>query len=134
MDPARLCRVMPGCEEARQLEATRYEAVLATKVQFMTIRARTVGTVLESDEPRHIAVELVGETLAMAGAFRAVMTVDLEPIVGDTRVHYSFDITMFGRLGSLGEPLVRSTAQALSSQFAENVASLFRRGESDAGA
>jgi carbon monoxide dehydrogenase subunit G len=123
---------MPGCEEARQLDARRYEAVLATKVQFMTIRARTTGTLLEAEEPTHLVVEMVGETLAMAGAFRALMTVDLHPIDESTHVQYTFDFSMFGRLGSLGEPIVRSTAQRLAGQFADNVASLFRAGQGEA--
>ena len=38
LDPTQLCKVLPGCEGARQLDATHYEAVMSVKVQFMTIR------------------------------------------------------------------------------------------------
>lgn len=126
MDPEQLCRVMPGCEEAHQIDATHYDATLAAKVQFMTIRVRTTGELLESQEPSHLVAEMVGETLAMAGAFRARMTVDLRQEESQTHVHYELDVTMFGRLGSLGEPLVRSTANRLSTQFADNVSALFQ--------
>ena len=46
MDPVQLCRVIPGCEQARQLDETHYEAVLAVKVQFMTIRSKACGTIV----------------------------------------------------------------------------------------
>ncbi|MBA2286569.1 MAG: SRPBCC family protein [Ktedonobacteraceae bacterium] len=125
MDPTQLCRVIPGCEEARQQDATHYEAVLSVKVQFMTIRSKAQGTLLETEEPRHLVAEMVGEPLAMAGAFRARLVIDLVPVAEGTDVQYSMDLTMFGRLASLGEAIVRSTSRRLTAQFAANVAMLF---------
>ncbi len=125
LDPAQLCRAVPGCEEARQVDATRYEAVLAVKVSFMTIRSRAQGTLLEAEEPRHLAVELIGEPMAMAGAFRARLGVDLTPVEGGTTVEYTLDLTMLGRLASLGEAIVRATAQRQTAQFAANLAAMF---------
>ncbi len=147
MDPQQLCRVLPGCEAARQIDATHYEASLATKVQFMTIRARAAVELIETEEPPeqiaglsaargHLVAELVGETLAMAGAFRARLALDLNEEEGRTQGRYAMEVTMLGRLGSLGEPIVRSTAQKQGDQFAANVSALFqetgRSGTSDA--
>ena len=125
MDPTQLCRVLPGCEGARQLDETHYEAVLSVKVQFMTIRSKAQGRLLETKAPRHLVAELMGEPMAMAGAFRVQLTVDLVPVANGTTVQYTMDLTMLGRLASLGEAIVRSTAQQLSAQFADNVSKLF---------
>ncbi len=43
VDPVQLCRVIPGCENARQLDKTHYEAMVTVKVQFMTIRSKALG-------------------------------------------------------------------------------------------
>lgn len=126
LDPEKLCRVMPGCEEAHRVDATHYEATLATKVQFMTIRARALGELIEQLEPTHLVVEMTGETLAMAGAFRGRMELHLHGEDGVTNVRYDFDITMLGRLGSLGTPIVRSTARRITDEFATNVSSYLR--------
>ncbi len=126
IDPVQLCKVIPGCEQARQLDATHYEAVLSVKVQFMTIRSQAKGTLLEADAPRHMMGELVGEPTAMAGAFRARVTIDLEPVNDATRIRYAMDLTLLGRLASLGEAIVSSTSKQLTRQFAENLATLFR--------
>ena len=125
MDPVQLCRVIPGCEQAQQLDETHYEAVLAVKVQFMTIRSKARGTLLEAEAPRHLVGELLGEPITMAGAFRARLTIDLAPVGSATDVQYTMDLTMLGRLASLGEAIVRSTSQQLTKQFAENVSKLF---------
>ncbi|HEY6540324.1 MAG TPA: SRPBCC domain-containing protein, partial [Ktedonobacteraceae bacterium] len=69
LDPVQLCKVIPGCEQARQLDATHYEAVLSLKVQFMTIHSQAKGTIVEAIAPRHLVGEMVGEPTAMAGAF-----------------------------------------------------------------
>ena len=125
VDPKQFCRVMPGCENAKQLDATHYEAILTVKVQFMTIRAKALGTVLEAEEPRHLVGEMVGETQAMAGAFRARVTIDLVPVNNGTNVQYIMDITMLGRLASLGEAIVHSTARRISMEFADNISKQF---------
>jgi carbon monoxide dehydrogenase subunit G len=125
LDPAQLCKVLPGCEQARQLDETHYEADFSVKVQFMTIRSHAKGTLLEIEEPRHMVGELVGEPVAMAGAFRAVVIIDLTALEDATQVQYSMSLTMLGRLASLGEAIVRATSQRLTRQFAENMSSLF---------
>jgi carbon monoxide dehydrogenase subunit G len=125
LDPEQFCRVIPGCEQAQKLDETHYEALLSVKVQFMTIRSKAQGTLVEVVAPRHLVGELVGEPVSMAGAFRARVTIDLVPEGSATRVQYAMDLTMLGRLASLGEAMVRSTSQQLSRQFAENIAALF---------
>jgi len=125
LDPTQLCKVLPGCEGARQLDATHYEAVMSIKVQFMTIRSRAKGTLLQADAPHHMVGELVGEPVSMAGAFRARVTIDLVPKGNATTVQYAMDLTMLGRLASLGEAMVRKTSQQLSREFADNISALF---------
>jgi carbon monoxide dehydrogenase subunit G len=124
MDPARLCQVVPGCERIEQVDETHYDALMAVKVQFMTIRSQAHGTLLEMEPPRHLVAELVGEPVAMAGAFRTLLGVDLAAVAGGTSVRYSIELTMFGRLASLGEAIVRSTTRRLAAQFADNVTRL----------
>lgn len=128
LDPAQLGKVIPGCEQVQRLDETHYEALLSVKVQFMTVRSKAKGAILTAEAPRLLVGELVGEPLAMAGAFRARATLEFEPVVDNalaTEIRYSMDLTMLGRLASLGEAIVRTTSQKLSRQFAENVSRLF---------
>jgi len=68
---------------------------------------------------------MVCEPQAMAGAFRARVTIDLVPVNNGTNVQYIMDITMLGRLASLGEAIVRSTARRISMEFADNISKQF---------
>jgi uncharacterized protein len=125
MDPTQFCRVMPGCEKARQLDETHYEAMLKVKVQFLTFRSKALGTILEAEAPHHLVGELVGEPHTMAGTFRNRVTIDLAPINNKTKIQYTMDITMLGRLASMGEPIVRLISHRFSKEFVDNVSKLF---------
>ena len=125
MDPTQFCRVVPGCEKARRIDDTHYEAILAVKMPFLTIRSKAKGTILEAQAPRHLVGELVGEPHSMTGSFRNRVTIDLVPINDKTKIQYTMDITLVGRLASLGEGFARLIARRFSKEFVDNVSKLF---------
>jgi len=125
MDPTQFCRVVPGCEKARRIDDTHYEAILAVKMPFLTIRSKAKGTILEAQAPRHLVGELVGEPHSMTGSFRNRVTIDLVPINNKTKIQYTMDITLVGRLASLGEGFARLIARRFSKEFVDNVSKLF---------
>src|SRR5436189_2409229 len=127
MDPTQFCKVMPGCEKARQLDDTHYEAILAVKVPFMTIRSKAKGTILEAQMPRHLVGELSGDPHSVSGSFRNRVTIDLVPINNKTKIEYTMEITMLGRLAGVGEAVAGIIARRFSKEFTENVSNLFNK-------
>jgi len=125
MDPTQFCRVVPGCEKARRIDDTHYEAILAVKMPFLTIRSKAKGTILEAQAPRHLVGELVGEPHSMTGSFRNRVTIDLVPINNKTKIQYTMDITLVGRLASLGEGFAHLIARRFSKEFVDNGSKLF---------
>jgi uncharacterized protein len=125
MDPTQFCRVVPGCERATRLDDTHYEALLAIKIPFMTVRSKAKGTILEAVAPRHLVGELVGEPHSVSGSYRNRITVDLVPMNNKTQIQYAMEITMLGRLASMGETFVRMATRRFSKEFATNVSKLF---------
>ena len=127
MDPTQFCQVVPGCEKARRLDDTHYEAILTVKMSFVTIRSKAKGTILEAQAPRHLVGELVGEPHTMSGSFRNRVAIDLVPIDSKTKIQYTMDITMLGRLAGLGEGFARLISHRFSKEFADNVSKLFNK-------
>src|SRR5438270_9015566 len=125
MDAARFGKVMPVCERARQLNDTHYEAVLAVKGLFMTIRSKAKGTILEAQAPHHLVGELAGKPHSVSGSFRNRVTIDLVPINDKTKIEYIMEITMLGRLARVGETVARLIANRFSKEFTDNVSNLF---------
>src|SRR6266480_5939218 len=127
MDPTQFSKVMPGFEKARQLDDTHYEAILAVKVPFMTIRSKAKGTILEAQAPRHLIGELAGEPHSVSGSYRNRVTIDLMPINNKTKIEYTMEITMLGRLAGMGETVTRLIASRFSKEFTNNVSKLFNK-------
>jgi carbon monoxide dehydrogenase subunit G len=127
MDPTQFCKVMPGCEKARRLDDTHYEAILAVKIPLMTIRSKAKGTILEAQAPRHLVGELASEPHSISGSFRNRVTIDLVPINNKTKIEYTMEITMLGRLAGVGETVTHLIASRFSKEFTNNVSNLFNK-------
>lgn len=127
IDPTQFSKVMPGFEKARQLDDTHYEAILAVKVPFMTIRSRAKGTILEAQKPRHLVGELAGDPHSISGSFHNRVTIDLVPINNKTKIVYTMEITMLGRLAGVGETVAGLIARKFSREFTDNVTNLFNK-------
>ena len=118
MDPETICRLATSCEEARQIDATHYEGTVRARLGFVTIRASVRGELLEASEPNRMTVALEGETHGLPGTFRGIARVDMANVGGETHGQYSFDLSILGRLGALGRPLLQVTAQRMAETFA----------------
>ena len=127
MDPTQFCKIMPGCEKARRLDETHYEAILAVKIPLMTIRSKAKGTILDAQAPRHLVGELAGEPHSLSGSFRNRVTIDLVPINNKTKIEYTMEITMLGRLAGVGERVAHLIANRFSKEFAYNLSNLFNK-------
>ena len=127
IDPNQFSKVMPGFEKARRLDDTHYEAILAVKVPFMTIRSKAKGTILEAQKPRHLVGVLSGDPHSISGSFNNRVTIDLVPINNKTKIDYTMEITMLGRLASVGEAVAGLIARKFSKEFTENVSNLFNK-------
>ncbi|MCL6576143.1 carbon monoxide dehydrogenase subunit G [Kyrpidia sp.] len=124
IDPTRLGQCLPGCESIKRVDDTHYEATMAVKIQFMTLRFFTRGELKDTDPPRHLTVVMDGRPIALAGVFRAQLRAELIPTNGSTEMHYELDLRMTGRLASLGEAIMRKTVEQSAREFVTKVRAL----------
>lgn len=122
-DAVLLRRVLPGCEQLTAAGPDTYRGVLATKLQFLTIRADVTATLTDMRPPDHLQLELDGRPRGLAGGFRAIIPIELEEAPGGTRISYRLELTTTGRLASFGAPLMRDSFRR---QVATLVANLER--------
>ena len=126
-DEGLLARVLPGCETLERTGSQTFRGVLATKLQFLTIRADVTATLADVREPDHLELQLDGRPRGLAGGFRSVIPIDLaEDGRGRTRVRYRVELTTSGRLASFGAPILRDS-------FRRQVATLIANLEREVG-
>jgi carbon monoxide dehydrogenase subunit G len=134
-DPQRLARCIPGCRDLRELDPGRYEAVLATKVAFITLSFKVTIEVIRIDPPQAIDARISGDAIGLAGRVTAAAGLQLSD-AGErgTAIAYAADIALTGRLGGVGESVFRAVSAQLAREFAANLKAAIERDRTEAPA
>ena len=79
--------------------------------------------VVERDQPKRITICAEGEDKRITSNIRIGSEISLEPAGADsTEISYRHDISVFGRLGALGFPIIKRKAQEAEAEFARRAA------------
>lgn len=109
---------VPGCTSAEQVDPTTYRARLEQQVGFLKAAFDLLLTVVESDAPNRIRLHGEGEDRRLRSNIQADVVVELEPAAEGTLFRYRQDVSVFGRLGALGFPLIQRKAREVEAEFA----------------
>ncbi len=122
LDSKRLAPCLPGCESLEVEDATTYRVRLTIKVGFLSTTQNLRITIIEADRPRHLVSVGRGDDRKLASQVEVRSTLDLEPVSPTaTRVRYRSEVRVLGRLGAVGDAVMKVKASQLASEFAANV-------------
>jgi hypothetical protein len=114
MDPEVLARVMPGCEKLEETGKDQYSA--AMKIKVGPVQGNFQGSIklLDINEPESYGMEVDGK--GPAGFMKGKGTVRLEAQGASTVMHYGGEAQVGGRIASVGQRLLDSSAKAITRQ------------------
>jgi len=121
MDVPAAARLVPGVESVTPSGPDVYHGSL--RVQVGPVRLALEGdvrVVARDNEAGTAAVRLDGADKRLGGGVRADVTLALRGSA-PTEVRVTSDVTILGRIGELGQPLVRRKADQVMSEFAANL-------------
>lgn len=119
LNPEVLKACVPGCEELTGSVEDGFEATVAQKVG--PVSARFKGVVKLSDIVAGRAVTITGEGKGgPAGYAKGGAQVTLEAIPEGTRLSYTVDASVGGKIAQLGSRIIDSFAKKLADAFFEN--------------
>ncbi len=128
-DPIRLARCIPGCSDVCEVRPDRYTAVLTSRVGFMTLPFKVAIDVAKIDPPAALEATIVGDAVGMSGRVAATARLDLAAAEDHrTTIRYSTEVRLTGRLGGLGEPVLRATSAKMAREFGERLKAEIERG------
>ena len=123
MDVPAVAGCVPGVESVSALPDGRYSGVL--KVQVGPVSARLEGTVhlAERDEgARRARMDVRAADKRIGGNVSAQMTMQLEPLAtGGTAVTVTTDAAILGKLGMLGQAVIKRQADVVMAEFGRNL-------------
>ena len=119
-DARLMASCLPGCESLEAIDADRYRAVIAMALAGVKARFDLVVEVT-AREADGIRAETRGEEGGNASTLSATSTVRLSPAGAGTRVDYTSDVAVTGRLGRFALGMMKKQAQNFGDAFAANL-------------
>jgi uncharacterized protein len=114
-----------GVQNLSEIDPDHYTAVLDTKVAYLKFKFNVAVEVVRADPPREIEAKIEGTPLGLVGRLTARSVTRLAAENGGTKVSYEVDAALTGKLGSLGQPVLRAKAREMERMFAERMRAAF---------
>ena len=123
MDVPKVAKSLPGVESVKQLDETTYEGTL--KVRVGPIGLNLTGKIfLEERDKQNWKAALRAEAAdrMAAGAVRGKTSMQLRELSAtQTEMEMETDVSILGKIGEFGQPIIRKKADQMLSQFVENI-------------
>src|SRR5215467_1984589 len=114
-----------GVQNLNEIDADHYTAVLETKVAYLKFKFNVAVEVVRAEPPNEIEAKVEGTPLGIVGRLTATSLTRLADDAGGTKVSYEIEAALTGKLGSLGQPVLRAKAKEMERLFAERMRAAF---------
>jgi carbon monoxide dehydrogenase subunit G len=114
-----------GVHDLEEIDPDHYKAVFETRVAYIKLRFNVTVELMRAEPPNEIEGKVEGTPLGMVGRMTARSVMRLEQQGEDTRIHYETESTLAGKLGSIGQPVLRAKAKEMERQFAQRLQAAF---------
>lgn len=122
MDVPRVGRCIPGVEGIEPVTDSGYRAQL--RVQVGPIRLSLEGTITIEERDREAwraSMRAEASDRKAGGGVRARMTMALLPAEGGTELVVETDLSVLGKIGEFGQPIIKKKADGVMHEFAANL-------------
>jgi len=117
---------IPGCTSAEQLTVDTYRVRLEQQVAFMKAAFDLQLRIVESAAPELVRFEAEGADKRMGSNVKVETTVTLHSVgSNETQLAYRHDMSIFGKLGALGFPVIARKARDIEAEFARRARASF---------
>lgn len=124
-DPTFFASCFEGVSDLRDTGDGRYDALFETTVAYMKFRFRLSVEMVRLVRPDVIETRIEGTPTGIVGRLSATSITQLSEEGTGTRIQYAIDAVLTGRLGSLGQPVLRAKAREMERQFVERLSATF---------
>lgn len=124
-DPQFFASCLDGVSELVEVDETHYTARLATRIAYIKFNFAIAVEIAEIDPPRRVVAKSEGTPIGIVGRLTALATANLEQREDGTQVSYEIDVSLAGKLGSIGQPVLRSKAREMEKGFVQKLNAAF---------
>ncbi len=124
-DPRFFASCIEGLRDLTQIDTNHYTAVMETKIAYLKFKFDVAVEVLRVDPPNEIEAKIEGTPTGVVGRLSARSLARIAEDNGTTTVSYEIEAALTGKLGSLGQPVLRAKMKEMEREFAKRVRAAF---------
>ena len=123
MDVPKVSQCVPGVQDVAAQGANVYEGTMKVRVGPISLNLHGQIHIASQDpEAGRATMSADANDKKIWGGIRSRMSMLLSPVSAqETEFKVETEVTVFGKLGEFGQPIVRKKADAMMQEFAENV-------------
>lgn len=121
-----------GVQDLTEIDPTHYSALFATKIAYMRFNFKVNVEMTRLSPPETIEAKVEGTPLGVVGRLTATAATQLSEREGQTEIRYAIDATLAGKLGSIGQPVLKAKAKEMEKKFAQRLLAAFASGDAEA--
>jgi hypothetical protein len=114
-----------GVQDLTEIDATHYSATFATKIAYLRFTFKVTVAMTKVSPPNEIEATVEGTPLGVVGRLTATARTELTERDGGTDIRYAIDAVLAGKLGSIGQPVLKAKAKDMEKQFAGRLQAAF---------
>lgn len=124
-DVPRLAACIPGCEQAATVDPyKRYQATVQDRVGPFKVKVPLEIDVLDATAPERLVAIATGRDPVMQSRLKVELDLSLDALNAQTTaLHFRTDVTVMGKLGSLGHSVIIRRGDAVIDAFATAIQS-----------
>ena len=123
MDVPKVARSLPGVETVNKIDDTTYQGTL--KVRVGPIALNLQGKIILELRDRgswHATLRAEASDRMAAGAVKGKTSMELKEISPkETELLIETDVSILGKIGEFGQPIIRKKADTMLREFVENI-------------
>lgn len=116
-----------GVRQLTEIDPAHYHAILETAVAYMQFRFKLLIEVTRKRPPSELEARVEGTALGIVARVTATSTTRLTQELEETKIEYEIEAALTGKLGGLGQPVLRSKAKQMEKQFATRLRAAFEQ-------
>jgi carbon monoxide dehydrogenase subunit G len=114
-----------GVQELTEIDPTHYTAIFETRIAYLKFRFSVTVEMTKAEPPDTIEGKVEGKPMGIVGRLTATATTTLIENGDETVIRYEIDSSLTGKLGSIGQPVLKSKAKDLEKEFAARLRAKF---------
>jgi len=114
-----------GVHDLTEIDQTHYSARFETRIAYMKFKFNVTVELMRVEPPSEIEAKVEGVPLGVVGRLTAHSLLQVVEAGDATKVHYETESTLAGKLGSIGQPVLRAKAKEMEKQFAKRLQAHF---------